>query len=379
MAKILLVIDCLGSGGAQRQLISIAKQMVKRGHQVDLFSYFPELNHFEQDVKSAGITIHYSSKKHRFSPKPVFSLASLMAKHQYSGVLAFLRNPAVYMAWGYLLARLKGAPKATLVFSERLNYFDKEKQSLIFKLVQQHHRLCDFIVTNNHFQHSEMVQYFPWMQSKLKTIYNGLGVAQAKVVKRENNASPRLLTVARVVDYKNYENLAQALVYYKKTWGLPPKVDWVGKIFQQGHHLSVFERVQQLLIEHDLQQHLIFHGESQAVEQFYQRADALIHPSKIEGFSNVVIEACEYQLPLLLGNIGDQPSVMHQFQPGVLFDVNDPVDIANAIRTFVEASDEQKTQWQLGAKQAREQLFDIHHATESYLELLLNRGDDDKK
>ena len=113
MARILLVIDCLGSGGAQRQLVSIAKQMVQRGHQVDLFSYFPELNHFERDVKAAGVKVFYSKKTHRFSIKPVFQLASLISKHRYTGILAFLRNPAVYMEWGYLLARLKGAPKST--------------------------------------------------------------------------------------------------------------------------------------------------------------------------------------------------------------------------------------------------------------------------
>lgn len=373
MARILLVIDCLGSGGAQRQLVSIAKQMVKRGHHIDLFSYFPQLNHFEQDAKSAGISIYYSSKNHRFSIKPVLQLSSLMAKHQYSGMLAFLRNPAIYMEWGYRLARIRGAAKSTLVFSERLNYFDKEKQSFTFKLAQQNHRICDHIVTNNHFQHREMVQCFPWMKPKLTTIYNGLGVKRSKQVKSNNNSSLRLLAVARVVDYKNYENLALALVHYKNSWGTPPKVDWVGKIFQHGNNLAVFERVRRLLEEHDLQQHLIFHGETQVVEKFYLQADALIHPSKIEGFSNVVIEASEYQLPLLLGNIGDQPSVMEQFKPGVLFDVNDPVDIANAIKTFVDASVEQKAAWRAGSKLAREQLFDINQATESYLKLLLGR------
>lgn len=379
MVRILLVIDCLGSGGAQRQLVSIAKQMVQRGHQVDLFSYFPELNHFEQDVKAAGVNVFYSKKTHRFSIKPVFQLASLISKHRYTGILAFLRNPAVYMEWGYLLARLKGAPKSTVVFSERLNYFEHEKQSLMFKLVQQNHRICDFIVTNNHFQHQEMLQYFPWMQPKLKTIYNGLGVKQAKQAKSQSETPPRLLTVARVVDYKNYENLAKALVHYKNTWGIPPRVDWVGKIFRHGNNDVVFKRVQQLLTQHNLQQHLVFHGESQSVEPFYQHADALIHPSKIEGFSNVVIEACEYQLPLLLGNIGDQPWVMEQFKPGVLFDVNEPVSIANAIKSFVEASTEQKVAWQQGAKQAREQLFDISQAADSYLQLLLHRGGDEAR
>ena len=46
--RILCVIDSLGSGGAQRQMVSLAQGMVARSHEVEFFVYHPELDHFKQ-------------------------------------------------------------------------------------------------------------------------------------------------------------------------------------------------------------------------------------------------------------------------------------------------------------------------------------------
>lgn len=371
MAKILLVIDCLGSGGAQRQLVSLAKRFVSKGHSVTLFSYFPELNHFEPDVISAGIRLHYGSKKHRFSLSPIFSLAGLIRQENYDGILGFLRNPSIYMQLGYILARCCGASHANVIFSERLNYFEREKKSLIFRLVQQNHRICHEIVANNHFQRKEMAEMFPWMKPKLHTIYNGLDEAIFKS-KEKTSQQLTLLTVARVVDYKNYHNLALALIFYLQKWGAPPKVNWVGKVFQTPENIELFTKTKQLLKDHQLEATLIFHGEQKEVENYYQSADALIHPSKIEGFSNVVIEASEYGLPLLLGNIGDQPYLIEHFEAGLIFDVENPEDIARKIKLFVDAEESQRLHWKEQAMAARKQLFDLDSSSDSYLSLLLN-------
>ena len=46
MMKILCVIDSLGSGGAQRQIVNLACGLKKKGHDVDVFVYFPEFSFF---------------------------------------------------------------------------------------------------------------------------------------------------------------------------------------------------------------------------------------------------------------------------------------------------------------------------------------------
>lgn len=374
MAKLLLVIDCLGSGGAQRQLVSLAKAFVKLGHQVEMFTYFPKLNHFEKDIKDVGITLHYGEKSHRFSLAPVFSLSRIIRQGRYDGILSFLRNPAIYCEWAYIFARFMGGKKSQLVFSERLNYFEFEKRSFLFRFAQQSHRICDAVVANNHFQRKEMQAIFPWMKLKLHTIYNGLDVAKFNVTEPAIQKSTSLLTIARVVEYKNYENLALALVEYQKSWGKPPFIKWVGKVFETPANLALFNKVQALLEKHNLKENLQFLGEQLDVTQYYKQADALIHSSKIEGFSNVVIEASEYGLPLLLGNIGDHQLLMDNYQAGLIFDVNDPKSIANAIRQFVDANAKEKNLWREQAILARKNLFRLEDAANAYLKLLLARN-----
>ncbi len=372
MAKLLLVIDCLGSGGAQRQLVSLARGFVAQGHEVEFFIYFPELNHFENQLTEIGIVIHSSSKASRFSLKPVFKLSSIIVRNRYHSILAFMRNPAIYTELSYLVARVCGAGKLNLVFSERLNYFEREKKSLIFRLCQQLHRLCDHIVVNNHYQCDEMAVFFPWMKNRLVTIYNGLEPAIFKQRTSVLASERYLLVVARVVEYKNYENLALALIHYKNTWGQAPKIQWVGKIFQTGSNLKKLEYVNHLLQQHGLENNLRFCGEHKNLIPFYQNARALIHPSLIEGFSNVVIEACEFGLPLLIGNIGDHQLLMNRYDAGLIFDVNDPIDIATKIRCFELSEQIQQEYWGEQAKLARQELFCLDKACHDYLSLLVN-------
>jgi len=366
-----MVIDCLGSGGAQRQLVSLARGFVASGHQVDFFVYFPELDHFESVLKDAGINVYSSIKGSRFSLKPVLQLSSMIRNSEYTGILAFMRNPAIYAEISYVLARLTGANKAKVVFSERLNYFEHEKSSFVFRLCQQVHRISDHIVANNHYQRKEMAVIFPWMKAKLSTIYNGLEPAVFKAKDSINvDNEGYFLTIARVVEYKNYENLALALLHYKNNWGDAPKIKWVGKVFQTASNLIAFERVNKMLKDNDLADNLEFCGEHKNVTPFYQNAKALIHPSLIEGFSNVIIEACEFGLPLLIGNIGDHEYLMDKYNAGVIFDVHNPEDIAQKIRDFELSDEETRKNWGQQAMTARSELFNIDDACEQYLSLL---------
>ena len=324
MAKLLLVIDCLGSGGAQRQLVSLATYFKRQGHVVEFYVYHPHLNHFESDLRKQNIKIHCCHKPNRFSLKPIFTLVKLLRKESYNAALAFLHTPGFYLESAYALYRCFGGKKMPIVFSERQTYNDSRPLSMIFKLSQQGHRLCSTIVANSYHQSEKMVREFPWMATKFTTIYNGLNQKAFSVTHEKQKNEPYILSIGRVVEYKNYLNTALALVHYKKHWGEPPAVIWVGKIFETPSNLVQYEKVKALLTTHDLSDKLKFIGETNNVQQYYSQAEALIHPSFIEGFSNVVMEACYNRLPLLLGNIGDHQHLLSSYNAGMIFDVNSP-------------------------------------------------------
>ena len=61
--KIFLLIDSLGSGGAQRQLVNIACKLSDRGHAVEVCLYNLSANFFEQRLQDKRIKIHKYDKK----------------------------------------------------------------------------------------------------------------------------------------------------------------------------------------------------------------------------------------------------------------------------------------------------------------------------
>ncbi|WP_286263312.1 glycosyltransferase [Thalassotalea atypica] len=371
MAKLLLVIDCLGSGGAQRQLVSLARQFCLQGHQVELFVYFPQFLHFKKELEEFNITIHSVEKRSRFSIKPVLAIARLLKEKEYDGALSFMQSPAIYLQIAYLFHRTIGGKYCKIVFSERTTYPHDKPLSWAFRLSQQVHRIAHNIVANSHHQKQKMAETFPWMKKKLLTIYNGLDDTQFAEVNPIDGKENYLLCVSRVVQYKNYYNLVLALIEYNKKWGRPPKIKWLGKIFQDKENLQTLKKVNALLTAEGLAEQLEFIGESSDVSHYYQQAAALIHPSFIEGFSNVVMEASRYGLPLLLGNIGDHRWLLEKYPAGLIFDVNNPTSIAQSIREFTLAPEQELVQWQQASYQASKDLFQITQASQQYLELLL--------
>ena len=52
--KILIVIDTLGSGGAQKLKVKLAKGLKKKGYEVEFFIYDSNYPFYESEIKQAG-------------------------------------------------------------------------------------------------------------------------------------------------------------------------------------------------------------------------------------------------------------------------------------------------------------------------------------
>jgi len=166
--KILCVIDHLGSGGAQRQMVLLARGLQRRGHCTEFAVYHPEFRAMRPPLEQAGVPVHEHSKAHRYSPGFVLALRRHMANMDCDVVLSFLGPSCLYAEVAAL-----GLSTAVVV-SERSAY---SNGALSWRnwLLQQAHRLADHIVVNSHHQCRRMVRRFPWMESKTSTIVNGVG------------------------------------------------------------------------------------------------------------------------------------------------------------------------------------------------------------
>ena len=76
--KILCVIDSLGSGGAQKQIVNLSIGLNRLGHTVEMFVYYPKINFFRDLIENERIKIHEFVKEKGLSISLILFLRSLI-------------------------------------------------------------------------------------------------------------------------------------------------------------------------------------------------------------------------------------------------------------------------------------------------------------
>jgi len=101
-----LFIDSLGSGGAQRQIVELARGLKNRGHAVRVVMYH-ELYHFAPMLIENDIAYDCLRKRSAFDPLFLFDLFRYLRRHRPHALVAFLNVPGL---WAKLIGRLARVP-----------------------------------------------------------------------------------------------------------------------------------------------------------------------------------------------------------------------------------------------------------------------------
>lgn len=335
--RCLFVIDSLGSGGAQRQMVTLAKGLKQRGHDIEFFLYHPRHKHFAADLDAALITVHECQKHFRFSPRPMLALRKLIHGSRFDALVAFLPTPSLYAE----LAGI-GIDAPPLAVSER-SAFGRATVPPVIRLRQVFHRLAAAVVVNSHHQRQRMEKEFPWMRTKLITIWNGVDLERFAPFmdgSRIAITGRSLLAIGNVRPSKNLLGLAAAVVEYYRAGGQGLRITWVGKVLPTKESAREKTRVDSMLSEARLTNVWDWAGERSDISRLMSEHAAVIHPSLLEGLPNVVCEALACGRPVLASNIGDHPRLIQDELTGFLFDGNRPKEIAASIARFFSLPDE---------------------------------------
>lgn len=321
--RILFIIDCFGSGGAQRQMVNLAVGLKNRGHDIEFFIYHPEFSYFKDLVLNNGIKIHEFYKKHRISIKLFSELRRIINNGNYDAILSFLDAPNFYAE----IANF--GTQCPLVVSLRNMYPKKLKLKHWF--LGQVHRFATHITTNSYAQKDSMIKLFPWAENKIYVIYNGVDTNLFKPSdKKVDNNILTLIAIGRISKQKNNINLIKALHYLKESYKISCLIKWAGRIDSK----KEFDMANKLLQELGLSNQWIWLGERKDIIEILNSADALIHPSLYEGLPNAICEALACGKPVLASNVCDNSRLVLEGERGLLFDPHDIYDIASAIYKF---------------------------------------------
>ena len=336
--KLLFVIDNLGTGGAQRQMVNLAVGLIARGHQVRVFCYSPD-DKLAQPLRDVGACIDWHIKTSRYSFDVILGLRRTIAREQFDAVLSFLTTPNFYTL---LAGRSAKGREIPIIVSERFCDLP-QGMGLMERLVRQTYRLADHVIVNSYHQMDNFTEKYPFLRIHISTIYNGYDLKMFVPPAREPGNKPiRILCIASVSPYKNGLCLVEALnILRQKGRGLF-HVSWIGQRVMAGERLAYLNEMESKIEQYCLGEYWHWLDQrTDIVEQLHQH-DVLVHPSYGEGLPNVVCEALACGRPVILSNTLDHPRLVQDGQSGYLFDWRDPADLAEKIMLFNELSYEER-------------------------------------
>ncbi|MBX7120087.1 MAG: glycosyltransferase [Gemmatimonadaceae bacterium] len=325
--RVLTVIDDLGSGGAQRQIVNLAVGLAARGHDVRMFTYHPD-GHFRPALEAAGIPVELARKPSRFSPAPILALRRAIRTHRADAVVAFLETPAVY-------AELAAVGQGTTLLVGERNSVPGGAVSMGRAVKSQLHRMADLVVANSHAHRDWMATRFPYLADRLHAVWNGIDLDRFVATPVPPVDGPvRLLGVGRVAPAKNVPRLIAALARARAA-GHDVVVDWAGRVDDPAEQA----RCEAALRATPLGEAWRWLGERSDVPELLAAHHGVIAPSLWEGLPNAVCEALACGRPVLASRVADNARLVEPDVRGDLFPADDVESIAGAIGRFAALDD----------------------------------------
>lgn len=327
--KILFVTECLGSGGAERQLVGLATLLKKQGYDVSVLTYF-ERNFFKSQLDQAGIYNEcYKKALNRYTR--FFYLTRKADSFKADIVVSYLPGANIALTVGKVLGLLK----SKLIVSERnftLNWNIKSRLS--YKILS----FSDCLVVNSEAEKINVKNNCRFYRNKLiVTIQNFIDSKHFVRDESINRVSNNIVCVARLRDYKNVDGFLDCVGILRDR-GHSFTVKWFGHDYNDDYSMHLKKKIADM----NLSEVFSFYNPSDNILKEYQHADVLCLPSFREGYPNVVIEAMSCELPVLCSNVCENPIIVQDGVNGFLFNPYDVNDMVRALESYFKLSFEDR-------------------------------------
>jgi len=284
--RVLHCIHSLTSGGAERQLLSLAGISHKYGMRAGIFC----VNNTGSDSLDSSVKIYRSSQVNKYDMRIFSSLAKAIKDFKPDILHAWLPAPMTIPTM--LLAPLYRIP---CVWSYRNSMFFKRPLTLVEFLLAW--PCASSIISNNPIGRSSM-QYRAIYKIKrgieirnavsVEPRYCKMSVGETATFER------RILFAGRITHQKNWQCLLKALPVVLRAYKL--KVVICGKGEDEGQLRTMVDQLGLTSVVSHV-------GYQSNIHEVMQQSDVLVLPSWYEGMSNVFLEALSVGLPCVVSDI----------------------------------------------------------------------------
>lgn len=328
MKRYLLLIDALGSGGAERQIGYLATSLHKAGHVVKLVTFYDTAQFYAEDIRSKGVDLEICLEGKSPLKRPL-AIRCLVKDFKPDMVIAYKDGAAMAACMAKAICKFR------LTVSERNTTQElTPREKLKFLL----YRFADHIVPNSFSQSDFIAKNFPSLMPKVTVITNMIDTDRFTPLSEHNEGKPlRVITTARIMPQKNLHNYLRAISLLRQR-GVNMVFDWFGA--EDKNDPEYKKSVLALRSELGLDDIVNFNDPVNDIEQEYHRHDIFLLPSSYEGFPNVLCEAMACGMPSVATAVCDSPRIMTDKRFHA--DPDNPESIANAVQCISELTPDER-------------------------------------
>jgi glycosyltransferase involved in cell wall biosynthesis len=337
--RILYVISSLIFGGAEKQLVGLARQMAARGHEVSIYTLNSDVPR-KPELAGSPVALIVDQKKAKLDLAVLGRLRGMIARWQPDIVHGFLFDGDFYSR---VAALGSGIP---VLNSERNDdYRLSWHQKLAHRLTR---RLARGVVANTHSGKAFAQRLFALPEDRVHVVWNGicldelerLAAVPTADVRREffSDAGVRVACLVGSIkpskDYHLALESAARLIAADPSW----RVLFIGdRLSAPGPHKpgrsSDTTQYKTDILEHyrriGLPDRVRFAGLRTDVPALVRQCDVLFVTSVHEGFPNVVLEAMGLGVPVVSTEYSDIRRILPI--PAQIVASRSPADIARAV------------------------------------------------
>lgn len=354
--KLLLFTDCLGAGGAQRQLVGLAIMLHEKGYDVKVCTYY-KLNFYKKNLDDANVPNEIIPGAENYKTR-ILAVRRYFKQENPDWIIAYQETPSLVAS----IAKLLGCNFKLLVSERNTTQAVGMNERVRFFL----YRWANAIVPNSYSQEKYLSEHFPWMRKKLNTITNFVDLEQFSFVQRTRREVPEIIVAASIWAPKNTVGLIESVKVLSKL-KLKFHISWYGKTESD---MDYYNKCQELINKYGISEYIQLLDKTSKINEAYQNADYLCLPSFYEGTPNVICEAISTGLPIICSDVCDNSIYVRDRENGFLFDPSKKESIVMALKSALSLDDNSYSSYSLVSRQIAKARLDKNKFIERYIDIL---------
>ena len=362
MKHVILFIDNLGSGGAQRQLVNMGILLKARGYRVTMLVY-GDVPFYRHLLDENGIPVTLIQAKGYASR--MVRVRRYLRRSDADAVIAFLETPGFIACFSKI-----GGAKWKLITNElsaKASTFSSKKN----RIYNRFERYADAKVCNSENAMGMWLSHYPQYKDKYRVIYNPVIMppsTEATPVPERGDGKLRLTVAASYQELKNPLRVVEAVSQLSEEHKARLDLQWYGRAEATTGNTEIYDQAVAMVQAWGLRGCVTLNHETKDIYRHMAESDAVGLFSTVEGLPNAICEGMMLGKPIVMSRVSDH-TVLTEGN-GLTCDPTSVDSIREALEAFLNTTVEERMAMGQRSKEKAARLFDKDAVIDQWVTLL---------